>query len=157
MKSIQKLKAVLNAGFLLLLIAQFSLATDLIEPSRTLKSVDQRMGKLSISSDPPMLEVKMNGNAIGETPVVLQEVKPGFHVIQVKDSETEIYVGPGKAIQLSWFNGAFIAIPIETKESPAQPSSAKKEVPRKVTPEPTAKKIQLEPLYWPLDPKGQIF
>jgi len=157
MQSIQKLKAVLKAGFLLFFIAQFSLAADLIEPSRTLKSVDKRMGKLTISSDPPMLDVKMNGTAIGETPVVLQEVEPGFHVIQVKDSETEIYVEPGKSIQLSWFNGAFIEIPIETKESSAQPSSTKREVPQKVTPEPTPKKIQLEPLYWPLDPKGQIF
>ena len=74
MKSTQKLKAVLNAGLLLLLIAELSLASDLIQPSRTLKSQDNRVGKLTISSNPPMLDVKMDGTAIGETPVVLQEV-----------------------------------------------------------------------------------
>ena len=157
MKSIQKLKAVLNAGLLLLLIAELSLASDLIEPSQTLKSVDNRVGKLTISSNHPMLDVKMDGTAIGETPVVLQEVEPGIHVIQVQDSETEIYVGPGKSIKLSWFKGRFIEIPAEVKEVPEKPVSAKKEAPRKETSEPSAKKIKLEPLYWPLNPKGQIF
>ena len=157
MKSTQKLKTVLNAGLLLLLIAELSLASDLIGPSRTLKSQDNRVGKLTISSNPPMLDVKMDGTAIGETPVVLQAVEPGIHVIQVQDSETKIYVGPGKSIKLSWFKGRFIEIPVEVKEVPEQPVSAKKEAPRKETSEPSAKKIKLEPLYWPLNPKGQIF
>jgi hypothetical protein len=157
MKSIQKLKAVLNAGFLLLLVAELSLASDLIEPSRTLKSEDNRVGILTISSEPPRLDVKMDGTAIGQTPIVLQEVEPGIHVIQVQDAETQIFVGPGKSIQLSWFKGAFIEIPAEVNEIPEQPSSAKKEVARKETLGPSDKEIKLEPLYWPLNPEGQIF
>jgi hypothetical protein len=157
MKSIQKLKAVLNAGLLLLLVAELSPASDLIGPSRTLKSVDNRVGSLTISSNPTMLDVKMDGAAIGETPVVLQDVEPGIHVIQVQDAETEIYVGPGKSIKLSWFKGRFIEIPVEVKKVPEQPVSPKKEVARKEKSEPSDKEIKLEHFYWPINPKGQIF
>ena len=157
MKSIPKLKGLLNAGFLLLLITDLSLASDLIEPSRTLSSTGKSVGKLTVSSEPPGLDVKMDRTVIGETPVVLQEVEPGIHVIQVKDSEIEIYVKPGKSIKLSWFKGAFIEIPVEVKEGYKQQSEEKKEVPRKEKSEKFVKKIELEPLYWPLNPRGHIY
>ncbi len=157
MKSILKLKTLLNAGFLLLLITDLSLASDLIEPSRTLSSTGKSVGKLTVSSEPPGLDVKMDGTVIGETPVVLQEVAPGIHVIRVKESKIEIYVKPGKSIKLSWFKGAFIEIPVEVKEGHTQQSEEKKEVPRKEKSEKFVKKIELEPLYWPFNPRGHIY
>ncbi|MGD9228717.1 MAG: PEGA domain-containing protein [Desulfobacterales bacterium] len=154
---IQKLRGFLNTGFLLLLITDMSLASDLIEPTRTLNSTGISVGALTVSSEPPGLDVRMDGTVIGETPVELQAVAPGIHVIQVKDSEIEIYVDPGKSIKLSWFKGAFIKIPAEVKESHKQQIGEKKEAPRKEKPEQSAKKMDLQPLYWPLNPRGPIY
>ena len=157
MVDIQKLRGFLNAGFLLLLINNLSFASDLIEPTRTLSDMDHNVGKLAVSSEPPGLDVKMDGTVIGETPVVLQEVEPGIHVIQVKASEIEIYVKPGKSVKLSWFKGAFIEIPVEVKEGRKQQDREKQEVPQKEKSEQSAKKTDLEPLYWPLNPRGPIY
>jgi hypothetical protein len=75
----------------------------------------------------------------------------------VQDSEIEIYVKPGKSIKLSWFKGDFIEIPAEVKEGQKKQSGEKKEVPRKEKPKQSVKKIELEPLYWPLNPGGPIY
>jgi hypothetical protein len=157
MGSILKLRGVLNVGFLLLLINNLSFASDLIEPTRTLTGMGHSVGELSVFSEPPRLDVKVNGTLIGETPVVSQAVEPGIHVIQVKDSEIEIYVKPGKSIKLSWFKGDFIEIPAEVKEGHKQQIGEKKEGPRKEESEQSAKKMDLEPLYWPLNPGGPIY
>ena len=157
MGSILKLRGVLNVGFLLLLINNLSFASDLIEPTRTLSGMGHSVGKLSVFSEPPRLDVKVNGTLIGETPVVSQAVEPGIHVIQVQDSEIEIYVKPGKSIKLSWFKGDFIEIPAEVKEGQKKQDREKKEVPRKEKPKQSVKNIELEPLYWPLNPGGPIY
>jgi hypothetical protein len=117
----------------------------------------QNAGKLSVFSEPPGLEVKMNGTLIGETPVELQAVEPGVHIIQVKASEIEIYVKQGKSLKLSWFKGSFIEIPVEVAETRKQQNGEKKETPQKEKPEKSAKKLDLEPLYWPLNPRGHIY
>lgn len=157
MKDIQKLSGFLIAGFLLLLINSLSFASDLIEPTRTLSDMGHNEGKLSVFSEPPRLDVKMDGTVIGETPVELQAVEPGIHVIQVKASEIEIYVKPGKSVKLSWFKGAFIEIPVKIKEGRKQQNGVKKEAPRIEKSEQSVKKIDLEPLYWPLNPRGPIY
>ncbi len=157
MVDIQKLRGFLNAGFLLLLINNLSFASDLIEPTRTLSDMDHNVGKLAVSSEPPGLDVKMDGTVIGETPVVLQEVEPGIHVIRVKDSEIEIYVTRGKSTKVSWFRGTFIQIPEEITKDHKQQSGEKKEVLRKEKPKQSAKNMDLEPLYWPLNPRGPIY
>ena len=157
MAALRKIRKFLIAGYLLLLINNLSFASDLIEPTRTLDGIGQNVGKLTVFSDPPGLEVKMDGTVIGETPVELQTVDPGFHVIQVKDSEIEIYVEPEKPIKLSWFKGSFIEIPMEVKEARKQQNGEKKEVTQKEKPEQSDKKMDLEPLYFPLNPKGHIY
>jgi hypothetical protein len=157
MKDIQKLMGLLNIGVLFLLLNNLTFASDLIEPTRTLDGMGHNVGKLSVFSEPPELEVRMDGTVIGETPVELQAVEPGVHVIQVKGSEIEIYVEPEKSLKLSWFKGAFIEIPVEVKEGRKHQKEEKKEVPLKEKSEQSAKKIDLEPLYWPLNPKGHIY
>ena len=152
----KKMTGFLIAGVLLLLINNLAFASDLIEPTRTLSGMDHNAGKLFVSSEPPGLKVYMDETLIGETPVELQALEPGVHVIQVKDSEIEIYVEPGKSVKLSWFKGAFIEIPAAAKEARKQKNGEKKEVPQKEKPEKSAKKIDLEPLYWPLNPRGPI-
>jgi hypothetical protein len=157
MKDIQKLSGLLNVGVLFLFLNNLTFASDLIEPTRTLDGMGHKAGKLSVFSEPPRLSVKMDGSVIGETPVELQAVEPGVHVIRVKGSEIEIYVKPGKSVKLSWFKGTFIEIPVEVKESRNQQKEEKKEVPQKEKPEQSSKKVDLQPLYWPLNPKGHIY
>jgi hypothetical protein len=157
MKGILDLKGALSAGLLLLLINIPAFAADLIEPSRTLSSPAESAGELSVFSEPPELDINMDGTQIGKTPVVGQKVEPGIHVIRIKDSETEIYVERGKLTKLSWFKGAFIEIPAEVVKSRKQQGEEKKEVPHtRVSEQLVEKKEKPDPLYWPLNPKGPI-
>ena len=157
MKDIAELKRILIAGLLILLINNLCFASDLIEPTRALSSPAEKAGKLSIFSEPPGIDVNMDGTQIGKTPVVGQKVEPGIYVIRVKDSETEINAEPGKLTKISWFKGAFIEIPAEVAKSRKQQSEEKKEVPlTRMSEQPAEKKEKPDPLYWPLNPKGPI-
>ena len=123
MKGTLKLMSILNAVFLLLLIADLSAASDLIEPSRTLKSAANEPGNLAILSEPPDLNVTLDKTLIGKTPIFLEDVKPGTYQLKVKDSETTIYVEPGKTLQISLFKGQFINIQAKEKE-PVEPQAS---------------------------------
>ena len=123
MKGILKLMSVLNAVFLLLLMAHLAPASDLIEPSRTLKSAANEPGNLAILSEPPDLNVTLDKTLIGKTPIFLEDVKPGTYQLKVKDSETTIYVEPGKTLQISLFKGQFINIQAKEKE-PVEPQAS---------------------------------
>ena len=158
MKGIAELKIILNAGLLLFLINNLSFASDLIEPTRMLSGPAERAGEFSVFSEPPELDVNLNGTQIGKTPVVGQKVAPGVHVIRVKDSSTEIYVEPGKSTKLSWFKGSFIEIPAEVIKSRKQQGEEKKEILHtRMSEQSVEKKEKPDPLYWPLNPKGPIY
>jgi hypothetical protein len=134
------------------------LASDLIEPTRTLSSPAEHRERLSVFSEPPGLDVYMDGVPIGKTPVVDLKVAPGRHVIRLKDVETEIDAEPGKSIKLSWFQGTFINIPVEKQESRVQQSDEKNETLEiNISGQSDDKKEKLQPLYWPLNPEGPIF
>lgn len=157
MQGFPELKRILKAGLLLFLINLPAFASDLIEPTRTLSSPAESAGQLSVFSEPPELEVKMDGTQIGKTPVVGQKVAPGIHAIRVKASETEIYIKPAKSTRLSWFKGTFIEIPAESKEFRQQQFVEKREPPQiKMSEQPAEKKEKPDPFYWPLNPRGPI-
>lgn len=158
MRGIAASKGILNAGLLLFLINHLTFASDLIEPTRTLNGPIEKAGELSVFSEPPQLEVKLDGTQIGETPVVDKKVAPCMHVIRVRDSETGIYVAPGKSTKLSWLKGVFIEIPVAIKEARKQQSEEKKEIPQiKMSEQPDKKKEKPDPLYWPWNPRGSIY
>jgi len=158
MKGVAALKGILNAILILFLINHLSFAADLIEPTRTLSGPAEKVGQLSVSSEPPRLDVELDGNQIGKTPVVDQKVEPGIHIIRVKDTETEIYVEPGKSAKLSWFKGAFIEIPAEEKEDRKQQGEANNKTSRQKKTVPSVEsKERPDPLYWPLNPRGPIY
>ena len=46
------------------------IASDLIEPTRTLEGTSDQSAKLSVFSEPPGLQVTLDGAAIGKTPVL---------------------------------------------------------------------------------------
>ena len=120
MKCNLKYKGVLSATFLLLLFADMSLASDLIEPTRTLQSATNASGSLTILSEPTSLDVMLDDTLIGKTPIFLDDVKPGIHTLRVKDSETIIDVKPDATLKISLFKGKFINIPVEEKKPAKQ-------------------------------------
>lgn len=97
-------------------------AEDLIPPTRTLESSAERLGTLTVVSEPPNLEVFLDGSEVGHTPVWLKYVKPGMHNLRVGDSQIDVYAQPGRTRILSFFHGSFIEVP-EEKEAPKQKES----------------------------------
>ena len=128
MKSILKWTSALNAVFLLLLIADLSPASDLIEPSRTLRTAANGPGNLAVLSEPPDLDVTLEGTLVGKTPIFLKDLKSGTYQLRVKDSETTIYVEPGATLQTSLFKGEFINILVTEKEPEGQQAIKEKKV-----------------------------
>ena len=158
MKRLPKIKRLFMVGSLLFLLHHTSVASDLIEPTRALSSPTENTGRLSVFSEPPGLDVDLDGSAIGKTPIVDLKVAPGRHVIRLKDIETEIDAESGKSIKLSWFKGAFIRVPVEKHEARVQQSEAKDEPSKIKMPEQSDdKKEEPQPLYFPLNPSGPIF
>ena len=64
-----------------LLFPALLMAAELIAPTRTLKGKNDQSGRLSVFSEPPELEVSLDGTDIGKTPVISKEVEPGTHLI----------------------------------------------------------------------------
>ena len=58
-------------------------AEELIAPTRTLEGRVQFPGRLSVVSEPPELEVFLDGSSIGKTPIWLKEVKVGSHALRI--------------------------------------------------------------------------
>ena len=111
-------------GFAFLLGYSPAWSSELIKPTRALDSVGEKPGKLSVFSEPPGLEVTLEGTKIGKTPLILDEVNPGSHRLQVKNSETDITIEPGKTLQISLYKGKFVLIPATDKKPPKQPKAA---------------------------------
>jgi hypothetical protein len=88
---IQKMKIKLNLMTffvfitVFLMIQSLSVFAELIEPSRTLEGQQKTMGRLSVFSEPPALNVLLDGVKIGKTPVLSKEVTSGVHILRVKD------------------------------------------------------------------------
>lgn len=109
-----------------LMVQPLSVFSELIEPTRTLKGQQKPMGRLSVFSNPPELEVLLDGVNIGKTPVISKEVTPGAYILRVKETEKEITILPGKSLQLSLFKDVLIEIPEKKVEAPTQPKSEEK-------------------------------
>jgi hypothetical protein len=123
MKKAIKITIVLVFGLAFLLGYSTPWSSELIKPTRTLDSTGEKLGKLSVFSEPPGLEVTLEGSIIGKTPIFLDDVKPGSHRLQIKNSETDIVIEPGKTLQISLYKDKFILIPAADEKSPKQPES----------------------------------
>jgi len=123
MKKLTKITIVFVFG-LFLLVYSLAWSSELIKPTRALDSTGEKLGKLSVFSEPPGLEVTLEGAIIGKTPIFLDEVKPGTHRLQVKNSETDVTIEPGKTLQISLYKDKFTLIPATDKIPPKQPETA---------------------------------
>ena len=158
MKVLSKILIFLTFVYVALLGYSLAWSSELIEPTRTLELSSDSPGKLSVFSEPPGLDVALDGSGIGKTPIISKIVEPGTYVLRVNSEETEIYIGPGKDLRLSLHKGAFIEIPPERREVRQQKQTGdmktRKNPKSKQTKE---KKEELNHLYWPLDPGGPIY
>ena len=153
----------LRLQFLLsLLISIFwasCLPAELIEPTRTLDSTEAA-GKLSVYSEPPEIEVSVDGQKAGKTPMLSMSLPAGEHTVRVRSTEFNVTVSAGKTTAVSWFRGEIIRIPEEPSSfgrgSAASPQG--QEPPQRRTPPPAPQeKLPNEPFYWPLNPTGPIY
>jgi hypothetical protein len=159
MKRVFNMLIIFLCGCLFVFTHSPLLAAELIAPTRDLKGKSEELGKLSISSNPPGLEVVLDGKVLGKTPLIELDVKAGDHILSVKDSELAIIVLPGKTLHLTWHRGSFIEIPAK-KPARSEPQTATEESQqrkdtRKATGS-TDKTKNLDPLYFPLNPAGPI-
>jgi hypothetical protein len=76
--------------YVFLMMQPLSIGAELIEPSRTLQDKQKPMGRLSVFSEPPELDVFLDGNKIGKTPLISNAVMPGTRVLRIKDTEKKL-------------------------------------------------------------------
>jgi hypothetical protein len=143
--------------FVFLTMQPISVYADLIEPTRTLKSQEEPMGTLTVFSEPPELDVVLDGNKIGKTPVIAMEVRAGDHVLRIKDTKKEFSILPGKSLKLSLYKDSLIVIPEKKLESRKQPKLEEKRTTEAKKSKGSDEKMQYEPLYWPFNPRGTIY
>jgi len=131
-----------------------------IEPTRNLQTAADEHAILNVYSEPPALEVELNGKTVGKTPLTLENLIPGFHSVRIKGAETKIQLTAGQPKTISWFKGVFIAVPEKVK----RPEKASIESEPKISgPKPikgsltTPEGSRSDPYYWPLNPKGPIY
>jgi hypothetical protein len=139
MKSLLKSKRVLWAAALLFMITDLAMASDLIDPTRTLYGAVNATGSLTVLSEPPGLEVALNGTHLGKTPLFLDRVKPGIHTLWVKDSETTIDIKPDAILRISLFKGRFINIPAAKTEAVKTPTIRQEKVNKSRSPQPPSR------------------
>jgi len=140
-----------------LMMQPLSVFAELIEPSRTLEGPKKPMGRLTVFSEPPGLDVLLDNMHIGKTPVISKEVAPGSHVLRVKEAEKEITILPEKSLKMSFFKDSLIEIPEKKTEALGQSKSEEKSTtPEKKPEDSKKKKKQLDPFYFPTNPSGPI-
>lgn len=110
-----------------LIVISPAVPAELIEPSRSLGGEQQpTTGRLSVLSEPPGLKITLDGDSLGKTPTFMVEVQEGIHTLRVKESETDIYIKPGKTLKISLHKDEFILIPVKEKQVEEQPMTEAK-------------------------------
>ena len=131
----------------------------LIEPTRSLQGAAEEKGLLKVLSEPPGLEVHVDGRLLGETPIFSARLPSGAHVLRIQDAEIDICLASGRTTAISWFKGRFIEIPEKAKSPPEIAAE-----PQPLRPKPKADEgpgvrhgAANDPYYWPLNPRGPIY
>ena len=140
-----------------LMIQSLSVFSQLIEPSRTMKGIKKPKGRLSVFSEPPKLDVLLDNENIGKTPIFSKEVSPGTHLLRVNKTEQEIIILPGKHLQLSLYKGYLIEIPEKKGEAKRKIKLEEKTTNQEEkTKNSNTNRDEHNPFYWPMNPSGPI-
>ena len=153
------IKVMVYFGFVsvLFIMQPLSVFAELIEPSRTLESQQKPMGRLSVFSEPPGLDVLLDGINIGKTPVISKEVASGSYVLRVKETEKGITILPETSLRISYYKDSLIEIHEKKIKAPIPPEpKEQRKLPEKKPEDSKKDKKQHDPFYWPTNPKGPI-
>jgi hypothetical protein len=101
-----------------------SFGAELIQPTRTLGGPEKTWGGLTVFSEPPQLDVYLDGEKVGTTPLWLRQVEAGFHKLKVGGTEKDFRVSKGKTARIGLFKGSFVTFS-ETEEKKAAPEPVK--------------------------------
>ena len=101
-----------------------SFGGELIEPTRTLGGPEKNWGGLTVFSEPPQLDVYLDGEKVGTTPLRLREVQTGLHKLRIKDTEKDVHVSKGRTARIGLFKGSFVTFS-EVEEKKAAPERLK--------------------------------
>jgi hypothetical protein len=126
-------RSIASASLLLIFVVRVCMAGELLAPTRGLQDAGKEWGNLTVLSEPPGLEVFLDGSKVGHTPLWQEKIDPGFHKLRVKDSETDLIIKEGKTLRMGLFKGSFITLP-EKKRGILLDKSSKK----------TSKTVELE-------------
>jgi hypothetical protein len=132
------------------------LASELIAPTQTLQRKAQEQGRLTVFSEPPRLQVLLDGKNAGNTPLWLRDVKAGWHTVRIKKKETRIYLGPRKALAVGLFKGSFITFPEKKKEQKKPREVEQQATTPPATPNPSAAQRKEELTRWELFVNGSL-
>ena len=117
---------------------------ELIEPSRSLKSASGGPGQLTIFSEPPGMEVKLDGTSVGSAPIRIKTLNPGVHRLQVGESATEITIESDQTLHISLFRNRFIQFQVtENQRAPASAAGGPSKTERRI-PETSSQQIRVK-------------
>jgi len=139
MKKMYKLAVFLTGFFTIIVLNLSTLQAGLIEPTRSLKATAEDPGQLTVFSEPPSLNIKLDGKFVGQTPMRINMVDPGTHQLQVGESVTEIYVEPGQPFHISLFKNKFIQFQVAKKEASG---AGKTLIPETPAPQPSSEHLR---------------
>jgi PEGA domain len=96
----------------------WGLAGEVIEPTRTLQDPGKTWGGLTVFSEPPQLDVYLDGEKAGKTPLWLREVQTGSHTLKIGSAETSVRVEEGKRLKIGLFKGNLVTSSESQREKP---------------------------------------
>jgi len=150
-------KLLATIAFLLSTVAGYCYGSEKIAPTRTLDGRAQP-GQLSVFSEPPGLEITLNGKSAGMTPLHEIAIAGGIHTLKIENTQTTITITSGEVRQLSYFKGKFVDIPVPVNDPEETPSVDQQTSRREALPESAPEKEEtLQPGYFPLKPGGRIY
>ncbi len=146
-------------GVFILLCWSLPAISELIEPTRTLNGNEKHIGHLSVFSEPPKMNVYLDGKKIGITPVVSHAVSSGKHLLHVGKVEKEFYILSGESQRYSIHKGRLIQIPVKKKQLLQTREQDEKPRVEEEKPENDSKDDEdlPPPNYFPLNPRGPIY
>ena len=158
MKKHVKLTLICSIVYSVVIIVSLNASAELIEPTRTLDGTPT-FSRISVFSGAAEIAVSLNGEMIGFTPVRSHQVKPGSYLLSIGGSRKEINLLEGQIRRFSYYEDHLIELVSKPEISPA-PSQAKSapDTNQRAVKKSRTKEVEFDqPLYWPLNPKGQIF
>ena len=118
---------------------------ELIGPTRTLQEGGKVAVRLTVFSEPPGLNVFLDGSDVGKTPLWLDRVEPGTHHLRIEDTEKEVHLKPTQPLKVGLFKGSFIILP-EEKRQPTSDEQKSEEVKELSEPPPSQEARKREDL-----------